>query len=495
MKIKYTDELIERCTPIFKQGLRYIYSLSKQKSDLSKHVLRTFQEKLQAIPKWNSMIITKEYDRFKINSNCLWLDKLVKASFIAEFKHSTSKSNSAKIKLDIPKSQDFIHICYIEIARSLWCKPQLMFEGYQNDTRKINDEEINMIIREKINKVIKDLLPLEQMVSSFLKVEEEIYNSDDDEKHSVKGGGDVYEDSSEDEDGDGEEEDEGPDWEEDIKGQAATEQIETDKKNTHDGTNGVGSSDTEVITEEMRTIDTTTNTTTNPTEDIIEDTTEESSGHTIENIVIADEIHKDEELRTISASPINENTSEECDDDTCEESDDDDHDDQILNVVETIVPGGGAIDENDTDTVAIDAIATDVSPKTTEKSIIIDDAIFAQPEIETNAFDTNPVGTTEVEPVDIDTIEKIAKTDVMKDCDIAVVKSDEVAESSVINMIVEVPKQNTSGISDTKVIDTTVPVKKLSSEDKIRKLLGSDISAKEIHSKQRELRRALLKRG
>ena len=83
----------------------------------------------------------------------------------------------------------------------------------------------------------------------------------------------------------------------------------------------------------------------------------------------------------------------------------------------------------------------------------------------------------------------------MKDCDIAVVKSDEVAKSSVINLIVEVPKQNTSVISDTKVIDTTVPVKKLSSEDKIKKLLGSDISAKEIHSKQRELRRALLKRG
>ena len=59
MKIKYTDELIERCIPIFKQGLRYIYSLAKQKSDLKKLVLRNFQEQLQAIPKWNSMVIMK----------------------------------------------------------------------------------------------------------------------------------------------------------------------------------------------------------------------------------------------------------------------------------------------------------------------------------------------------------------------------------------------------------------------------------------------------
>ena len=69
MKIKYTDELIDRCTPIFKQGIRYIYSLSKQKTDLKKHVLRNFQERLQDIPKWNSMIIMKEFDRFKMNAN------------------------------------------------------------------------------------------------------------------------------------------------------------------------------------------------------------------------------------------------------------------------------------------------------------------------------------------------------------------------------------------------------------------------------------------
>ena len=191
MKIKYTDELIDRCTPIFKQGIRYIYSLSKQKTDLKKHVLRNFQERLQDIPKWNSMIIMKEFDRFKMNANCQWLDKLVKASFVAEFKHS-KKIHDSKIKLEIPKSPDFIHICYIEIARALWSKPQLLFDGYQNDVRKINEEEIDLIVREKITKVIKDMLPLEQMISSFLKVEEDIYNSDNDEKSSIHGGGTSY---------------------------------------------------------------------------------------------------------------------------------------------------------------------------------------------------------------------------------------------------------------------------------------------------------------
>lgn len=190
MRIQYTEELIDRCTPIFKQGLRYIYTLAKQKTDLKKHLLRTFQEHLQGIPKWNSMIIMKEFDRFKINSNCLWLDKLIKASFVAEFKNSNKHlkaSEISQIKLDIPKSPDFIHICYIEIARTLWSRPQLIFDGYQNEVRKQHDEELSAIIKSKIIKVIKDMLPLEDMITNFLKVEEEIYNSDNDEKSSIRG--------------------------------------------------------------------------------------------------------------------------------------------------------------------------------------------------------------------------------------------------------------------------------------------------------------------
>ena len=183
MKIHYTRELIDKCTPIFKQGLKYIFSHSKKNTALKKHLLKTFQENLQKIPKWNSMIVMKEFDRFKINSNCSWLDKLIKAAFLAEFKIASSNSD---MKVDIPKSQDFIHHCYIELARELWKKPQIMFDGFTNEIRKSYESELDSIIETTIIKVIKNLLPLEKIVNNYLKsVDEEEYNSDDDEKKSI----------------------------------------------------------------------------------------------------------------------------------------------------------------------------------------------------------------------------------------------------------------------------------------------------------------------
>ena len=184
MKIHYTKELIDKCIPIFKQGIKYIFSYSKKNTPLKKHLLKTFQENLEKIPKWNSMIVMKEFDRFKINSNCSWLDKLIKASFLAEFKLA---SNNNDIKVDIPKSQDFIHLCYIELAREIWIKPQIMFDGFTNELRKVYETELDVIIETTIMKVIKNLLPLEKLVNNYLKsVDEDEYNSDDDEKNSIR---------------------------------------------------------------------------------------------------------------------------------------------------------------------------------------------------------------------------------------------------------------------------------------------------------------------
>ena len=190
MKIHYTRELIEKCKPIFRQGIRYIFSHSKKSTTLNKHLLKAFQEQLENIPKWNSMIIQKEFARFKINSNCLWLDKLVKAAFFAEFKVAAKNVIiEGDYKLDIPKSQDFIHFCYIEIARILWSKPHICYDGYQNEMRKLYENEIDSIIEDSIIKVIKNMLPLEKLVTDYLKkIEEEVaYNSADDERESLTG--------------------------------------------------------------------------------------------------------------------------------------------------------------------------------------------------------------------------------------------------------------------------------------------------------------------
>ena len=216
MKIHYTRELIEKCKPIFRQGIRYIFSHAKKNTTLNKHLLKNFQEMLEKIPNWNSMIIQKEFSRFKINSNCQWLDKLIKAAFLAEFKIAAQNIIlEDNFKLDIPKSQDFIHFCYIEIARDIWAKPQICFDGYNNELRKLYEIELDTIIQHSIMKVIKNMLPLEKLVTDYLKnVEDEVmYNSDEDEKVSVDGG--TYEDSDIEDDND--QEDEEDEEDEDVE--------------------------------------------------------------------------------------------------------------------------------------------------------------------------------------------------------------------------------------------------------------------------------------
>ena len=74
---------------------------------------------------------------------------------MAEFKIA---SNNSDIKVDIPKSQDFIHICYVELAREVWSKPQIMYDGLSNEIRKVYEIELDTIIESIIMKVIKNLL-------------------------------------------------------------------------------------------------------------------------------------------------------------------------------------------------------------------------------------------------------------------------------------------------------------------------------------------------
>ena len=79
------------------------------------------------------------------------------------------KENEYQIKVDIPKSQDFIHICYVELAREVWSKPQIMYDGLSNEIRKVYEIELDTIIESIIMKVIKNLLPLEKIVNGIRK--------------------------------------------------------------------------------------------------------------------------------------------------------------------------------------------------------------------------------------------------------------------------------------------------------------------------------------
>ena len=85
-----------------------------------------FRELLEKVPIWNIEIVDSECSRIINNSKCDWIEDLITAVFISHTKILTSigpNQSFHKINVTIPKTSNFIHKSYINIAREIWKKP------------------------------------------------------------------------------------------------------------------------------------------------------------------------------------------------------------------------------------------------------------------------------------------------------------------------------------------------------------------------------------
>ena len=81
---------------------------------------------------WNNEIIEEETSRIVKVSKCDWLDDLVTAVFISHTRILMSigpNQNTNKLNVSVPKTPNFIHKIYINIARDLWKNPYLYNEN------------------------------------------------------------------------------------------------------------------------------------------------------------------------------------------------------------------------------------------------------------------------------------------------------------------------------------------------------------------------------
>ena len=180
------NELISLTRPLFKQGFQSIYeTVCNNNNTLNLYIFREFQEELQKVPSWNSIMIEKEYERFLASTRCEWLGDLIVANFKVSAKNilsslqSTEKQDS--IDLTVPLPQNFIHFCYIEIARLFWKKPQLFYHKHSITEKQLNDESIDKIIEVGIKRTINKNLPF----NTLLKQSDSVVNIDSKETEPV----------------------------------------------------------------------------------------------------------------------------------------------------------------------------------------------------------------------------------------------------------------------------------------------------------------------
>ena len=161
-----TPHIIDGFNTIFKDA----YELCLENEEDEKYLM-TFQNFLTRIPKWNKELITKEMERLVETSGCNYLTELITCVHIIQLKALTSVRvghKQQKIDIDIPKLEQFIHNCYILVARKLYTNIYLFEADVSPLEKQKNNRELELIIKECILNAIRESIPIEQILRNYL---------------------------------------------------------------------------------------------------------------------------------------------------------------------------------------------------------------------------------------------------------------------------------------------------------------------------------------
>jgi hypothetical protein len=179
-KNEWCSRLINILTPCIIQGLKSIfdeaYNLCVEQDDEEKYLM-TFQNFLSRIPRWNTNIISEEVNRIIEKSGCGYLEDLITCVHIVQLKALTVSrvgTKQKKIDLDIPSKDLFIHKCYVNVARKVYTNIYLFERGIEPLQIQKNNRELETIIKEMILNTVRENIPVELILKSYLDETEEL---------------------------------------------------------------------------------------------------------------------------------------------------------------------------------------------------------------------------------------------------------------------------------------------------------------------------------
>ena len=181
-KNEWGARLLTVLTPLIIEGLKSIfeesYKLCKDNGETEKYLM-TFQNFITRIPKWNSTIIETEKKRIIERSGCSYLEELVTCIHIIQLKLLTAMrvgQKQKKIDINIPKLDDFIHKCYINVARKVYKNVYLFESNCPPLQIQRHSRELETIVQECILNAVRDSIPVESILKAYMDetVEEDV---------------------------------------------------------------------------------------------------------------------------------------------------------------------------------------------------------------------------------------------------------------------------------------------------------------------------------
>lgn len=175
-KVHLREHLAGLIVSPISEGFWSIYNSSKELCERNgqlDQILRTFQNMLTRIPEWSDSTLATEVERIMKVSKCTYMDDLLMGVFIAYMKSFASlhyRGNSDRIKIDFerPSVAKFIHELYKHSARKLWQVAYLFRTlGTTSEQQARNRQEIEKIITECMEQVIRAFLPWEAIAKNY----------------------------------------------------------------------------------------------------------------------------------------------------------------------------------------------------------------------------------------------------------------------------------------------------------------------------------------
>lgn len=171
---EWCARLVNILAPMMSEGFRSIFDeawkLCEQNNETGKYLM-TFQNFLSRVPKWNASIIAQETQRIVDRSGCGYLADLVTCVHIIQLKSLTCMrvgSKQKKVDIDVPQLNDFIHKVYIHCARKLYTNVYLFERGIPPLSVQKNGREIEIIIKECILDSIRESIPMEMILKTYM---------------------------------------------------------------------------------------------------------------------------------------------------------------------------------------------------------------------------------------------------------------------------------------------------------------------------------------
>jgi hypothetical protein len=184
---EFAARLVNLLAPQLIHGFQTMFDeswkLCAENDEMDKYLM-TFQNFLSRVPKWNSTIISKECDRIKEASSCNYLEELIACVHVVQLKSLTCMRvgmKNKKINVDVPKATDFVHNAYIHCARKLYTNTYLYEKTANTLVTQRNRREIELIVKECILNAMRDSIPIEKLIRSYMDptIEEDVEVSEE----------------------------------------------------------------------------------------------------------------------------------------------------------------------------------------------------------------------------------------------------------------------------------------------------------------------------